>query len=163
MSNEIQDELNKIKEQLTALKKKYGDKVELIFMASSYENEKKHSGVDFVNVVNLANFNFYKSILGNFERNHKEWVTYKDLIQLKEFRVVCVDDAITEVMADLFEEKEGDWLEHGQEYVVKKVLTDQRGNLTFEIYDGDHKLYTPEPYVGYASTRFSPVDYTQLN
>ena len=159
----LQDELNEIRDRLAALKKQYGDKFEAIYMASSYEDEKKKSGVDFVTVVNLNNYNFYYDILENFEENHKEWVTYKDLIALKEFRVICIDDEMTEVMAEIFDEQEGDWPEHGQEYVVKKVMTDKRGKLTFEIHDGDHKLFTPDPYVGYASTRFEPINYALLN
>jgi hypothetical protein len=163
MSKKLKNELNKIKQKLAELKKEYGDKMEVVYFASSYEDDKYLSGVDFVNVVNLRNYKFYKNLLESFELNHKEWCTFKDLIHLDSFKVVCINDNMEHAMAEVFEEAEGDWIELDKVYTVKKTLVDAHGNLTFEIYDGDYKLQTPEPYIGYSSTRFQPVDYTMLN
>ena len=157
-------EIQKLKVAVARLKRRYGNECELIFMGSVYDSRGEcQKSFDLVGVNVLTNYDSYINLLRLSYQRDFEKDRFRYFMKLGEFRVICVNDNMSDANKAFFEKEKADWIRNGETYIVTKI-TETIDGLMLSLRTVDGKvLNCPVPYEGYNSIRFRIEDYTKLN
>ena len=164
MSQDLRNEIEKVKSILSELSTKYGRRVEFLLLGSIYDEDDVYDGgFESMSIANQRTFYYYREIIENAARQHRELLRFMEFARMGEFRVVCKNDNIDERKLREIEEERTHWVQKGKEYVVTHIIHNADG-LTFQLRHLDGTpLDPPYPYEGYSSVRFDVADYSKLN